>query len=109
MSHQKELTDLENGPASVAGVVAGDGAAAPASSAQDHVLDFNISNFSTPAGKQILHDVGTCCACSWWLGWAGLNDRWASLIVVAPTSLLFPHPIVTSLSIPPHTLQRGAR
>lgn len=61
MAHQKELTDLETGPASVAGVVASDSAGPPASSAsgQDHVLDFNISNFSTPKGKQILHDVGT--------------------------------------------------
>lgn len=65
MSHQKELTDLESGPASVAGVVSMEGPAASGSSAastpsrsDDHVLDFNISNFSTPAGKQILHDVG---------------------------------------------------
>lgn len=68
MSHQKELTDLESGPAaSVAGAVSMEGPAASGSStastpsrSDDHVLDFNISNFSTPAGKQILHDVGAC-------------------------------------------------
>ncbi len=64
MSNQKELTDLETGAASVAGVVSLDsGSPAPShdggSRGDDHVLDFNISNFSTPAGKQILHDVGT--------------------------------------------------
>jgi hypothetical protein len=68
MSSQKELTDLESGPASIAGVVTIDGPASSAAShgsqassasrPTDHVLDFNISNFSTPKGKQILHDVG---------------------------------------------------
>lgn len=87
MSHQKELTDLESGPAaSVAGAVSMEGPAASGSSAastpsrsDDHVLDFNIANFSTPAGKQILHDVGACvrrsmCASgAAGLGWAGLG------------------------------------
>lgn len=71
MSHQKELTDLESGPAaSVAGVVSMEGPAASSGSSastpsrtDDHVLDFNISNFSTPKGKQILHDVGTYVPC----------------------------------------------
>lgn len=57
MSHQKELTDLENGPASVAGVVSK--SSPPSNGHEDHVLDFNVANFSTPKGKQILHDVGT--------------------------------------------------
>lgn len=62
MPVQKELSDLEHGPASGAGseidlhppVTPMEG-----KRGEDHVLDFNVSNFSTPAGKQILHDVGT--------------------------------------------------
>jgi len=63
MPVQKELSDLEHGPASGAG---GEIDLHPppltpmeGKRGEDHVLDFNVANFSTPAGKQILHDVGT--------------------------------------------------
>ncbi len=71
MPVQKELSDLENGASSApgAGTVPNDKLSSPVGAVpqtpmagkkgEDHVLDFNVANFSTPKGKQILHDVGT--------------------------------------------------
>jgi hypothetical protein len=66
MPVQKELSDLEHGPANGAGSAGMDttspgGVETPmeGKKGEDHVLDFNVANFSTPKGKQILHDVGT--------------------------------------------------
>jgi hypothetical protein len=78
MPAQKELSDLESGPPSVAGIVTKvekvpsisspslGGVSSPSSinkpkggNGEEHILDFNVANFSTPKGKQILHDVGT--------------------------------------------------
>lgn len=62
MSSHKELAD-PRGMADVAGHA--DVESPQPSSGSDnspanggHVLEFNIANFSTPQGKQILHDVG---------------------------------------------------
>lgn len=64
MSTQKELADVDaTGMADPAGQTdvespnTGNGSSP---SGGEHMLEFNIANFSTPAGKQILHDVGEC-------------------------------------------------
>lgn len=51
---------MENPAASVAGGIEEVQISSPLGSRTegDHILDFNVANFSTPAGKQILHDVG---------------------------------------------------
>jgi len=66
MPIQKELSDLEHGPANGAGggmdnTHSPGGLQTPmeGKKGEDHVLDFNVANFSTPKGKQILHDIGT--------------------------------------------------
>lgn len=62
MPVQKELSDLEHGPVNAAGSVAMEKALPQTPmegrKGEDHVLDFNVANFSTPKGKQILHDIG---------------------------------------------------
>ena len=72
MATHKEL-DLENAAAAdVAGVVEEVQISSPMGSRVegDHILDFNVANFSTPAGKQILHDVGKCL--SLYIGQVGI-------------------------------------